>query len=153
MSAGASSSGFRLAAGRVTAVLGPEAARRALLDRLDPGSAPNVLTVTSARRRSADERIAALEQAGGHRPAMVLVDRLTDGLDAGERRAVLAAVRALATSGAAVLLDDVDPVAALAVADGALRAGLDGSVTADDLAVPAGHPAVPRGPAGDQRAS
>ena len=144
----ASSSGFRLASGRVTAVLGPETARRALLGRLDPGSTPNVLTVTSARPCSAAERIAALERAAGHRPALLLVDRLTDGLDTAGRRAVLAAVRAIAARGSAVLVDDVDPVAALAVADGALRAGLDGSVAVDDLAAPADDAAVQRDPAG-----
>lgn len=131
--------GFRLAAGRVTAVLGPDAARRGLLGRLDPGAVRGVLTVTSARGRSAAERVAALTQAAGHRPALVLVDRLTDGLDAADRRAVLAELRTLAAAGPAVLVDDADPVAALAVADGALRAGLDGSVAAEDLA-PTGQP-------------
>jgi hypothetical protein len=49
MSASAAPSrGFRLAAGRVTGLLGPDTARRALLGRLDPGSARGVLTVTSA---------------------------------------------------------------------------------------------------------
>jgi hypothetical protein len=101
----APSAGFRLPTGQVTVVLGPDAARRGLLGRLDPGSAQGVLTVTSARGRSAPERVAALTQAAGHRPAMVLVD-------------------------------DADPVAALAVADGALRASPDGSVLFDDLASP-----------------
>jgi hypothetical protein len=128
-----SSSGFRLPTGRVTVVLGPEAARCDLLGRLDAGSTQGVLTVTSARGRSAAERVTALRQAAGHRPALVLVNRLTDGLDAADRRAVLTALRGLAAAGAAVLVDDVDPVAALAVADGALRAGADGSVSVDDL--------------------
>lgn len=127
------SSGFRLATGQVTVVLGADAARRDLLGRLDPGDAQGVLTVTSARGRSAAERVAALTQAARHRPAMVLVDRLTDGLDAAGRRTVLDALRALAAAGPAVLVDDADPVAALAVADGALRAGADGSVWMDDL--------------------
>ena len=130
------SSGFRLPTGRVTVVLGPDTARRGLLGRLDPGSAQGVLTVTSARGRSAAERLAALTQAAGHRPVMVLVDRLTDGLDATDRRTVLDALRTLAAGGPAVLVDDTDPVAALAVADGALRAGTDGSVLFDDLASP-----------------
>lgn len=124
---------FRLRGGRVTVVLGPDTARRGLLGRLDPGTTRRVLTVTSARRRNAAERIAALTQAAAHRPALVLVDRLTDGLDATDRRAVLAELRVLAAAGPAVLVDDVDPVAALAVADAALRAGPDGSVVADDL--------------------
>ncbi len=92
--------------------------------------------MTSARGRSAPERVAALSQAAGHRPVMVLVDRLTDGLDAVGRRTVLDALRALAAGGPAVLVDDADPVAALAIADGALRASADGSVQFDDLASP-----------------
>jgi hypothetical protein len=132
----APSAGFRLPTGQVTVVLGPDAARRGLLGRLDPGSAQGVLTVTSARGRSAPERVAALTQAAGHRPAMVLVDRLTDGLGAADRRTVLDALRTLAAGGPAVLVDDADPVAALAVADGALRASPDGSVLFDDLASP-----------------
>jgi hypothetical protein len=132
----ASSRGFRLAAGRVTVLLGPDDARRGLLGRLDPGGVQNVLTVTSACSRSAAERIAALRQAAGHRPAMVLVNRLTDGLEATDRRTVLAELRALAAGGPVVLVDDADPVAALAVADGALRAAPDGSVEVDDLVSP-----------------
>jgi hypothetical protein len=138
-SSAASSSGFRLAAGRVTALLGPDAARRGLLGRLDPGSAQGVLTVTSGRSRSAADRLAALRQAAEHRPAMVLVDRLTNGLDAADRRTVLAALRTLAAAGPAVLVDDADPVAALSVADGALRAEPDGSVVVADLASPISH--------------
>lgn len=139
-SSAASSPEFRLAAGRITALLGPDAARRELLGCLDPGAAQGVLTVTSGRARTAADRVAALVQAAGHRPTFVLVDRLTDGLDAADRRSVLAELRTLAAAaGAAVLVDDVDPVAALAVADGALRAGLDGSVLVDDLASPASH--------------
>ena len=132
----APSPGLRLATGQVTVVLGPDAARRALLGRLDPGSTQGVLTVTSARGRSAAERVTALTQAARHRPAMVLVNRLTDGLDAADRRTVLAALRGLAASGPAVLVDDADPIAALAVADGALRASADGSVLMDDLRSP-----------------
>jgi hypothetical protein len=131
-----SSPGVRLPTGRVTVLLGPDAARRGLLARLDPGTARGVLTVTSARGRGVAERVGALTQAAGHRPSMVLVDRLTDGLEAGDRRTVLAALRALAATGPAVLVDDADPVAALAVADGALRAGPDGSVRVDDLCPP-----------------
>lgn len=124
---------FRLRTGRITVVLGPDAARRDLLGRLDPGSTHGVLTVTSARARSAVERVAALAQAADHRPSMVLVSRLTDGLDAADRRTVLDALRTLAAAGPAVLVDDADPVAALAVADDALRAGADGSVSMDRL--------------------
>jgi hypothetical protein len=128
-----SSPGFRLPTGRITVLLGPDAVRRGLLSRLDPGCARGVLTVRSARERGADERVAALAQAAGHRPSLVLVDRLTDGLDATDRRTVLAELRTLAAAGPAVLVDDADPVAALAVADGALRAGADGSLRPENL--------------------
>ncbi len=131
-------SGFRLRTGQVTVLLGPDAARRGLLAGLDPGGTRGVLTVTSARGRTAAERIDALTCAARHRPAMVLVNRLTDGLDAADRRTVLAALRVLAAAGPAVLVDDADPVAALAVADGALRAGADGSVQVDTLGAAAG---------------
>jgi hypothetical protein len=142
-SSGAGSSpGFRLCGGQITVLLGPDAARRDALARLDPGAAAGVLTVTSARTCSAGERVAALTQAAGHRPALVLVNRLTDGLGPADRRIVLAELRALAAAGPAVLVDDADPVAALAVADAALRAGLDGSVLVDDLASPASHTSI-----------
>ena len=95
---------FRLQTGRITVVLGPDDARRDLIDRLDPGCAQGVL-----------------------------VNRLTDGLDAADRRMVLDAVRTLAAAGPAVIVDDADPIAALAVADDALRAGADGSVSMDAL--------------------
>ena len=67
-----------------------------------------------------------VRQAAEHRPAIVLVARLTDGLTAADRQTVLAQLRRLAAGGPAVLVDDTDPVAALSVADGALRAGADG---------------------------
>lgn len=134
------SPGFRLATRRVTALLGPDAARRSIVGALDSGGLANVLTVTSAPGRSVAERITALAQAAGLRPVLVLVNRLTDGLGAADRRTVLAEVRRLADGGPAVLVDDVDPVAALAVADGALRASPDGTVAADDLAPAADRP-------------
>ena len=82
-----------------------------------------MITVSSGPARSVDERLAALRQAAEHRPAIVLVARLTDGLAAADRQTVLAQLRRLAATGPAVLVDDTDPVAALSVADGALRAG------------------------------
>lgn len=135
MSADAS---FSLATGRVTALLGPDAARRSVFGALDPGGLANVLTVSSGPGRTVAERITALAQAAGLRPVLVLVNRLTDGLGATDRRTVLMAVRQLADGGTAVLVDDADPVAALAVADGALRASADGTVAADDLATAPG---------------
>ena len=121
-------------------LLGPAAARHAVLDALDAASARRpggpacaVVTVCANPARSVDERVAALHQAAAHRPAIVLVARLTDGLDAAERRTVLGHLRTLAGSGPAVLVDDVDPIAALSVADGALRAGVDGSLEPEAL--------------------
>jgi hypothetical protein len=133
------SQGLRLPFGQVTVLLGPAPVRHAVLDALDPatarhpGGAARVVTVTSHAGRTADERVAALEQAAAHRPAIVLVARLTDGLDAAGRRQVLTQLRTLAAAGPAVLVDDADPVAALSVADGALRAGADGSLTPEGL--------------------
>ena len=132
-SSAAAPSEFRLATGRVTALLGPETARRDLLGRLDPADPRTVLTVTSATGRSVADRIAALTLAASRRPVLVLVDRMTDGLAAGDRRAVLAMLGTLAAGGPAVLVDDADPVAALAVAHGALRVGADGSVQTENV--------------------
>jgi hypothetical protein len=140
----ASSPGFRLPTGQVTVLLGPEAVRRGLLGRLDGGSARcpsghamgGVVTVASGPTRTAPERISALAQAAEQRPSVVLVDRVTDGLTAADRRTVLAELRTLAAAGPAVLVDDTDPIAALAVADTALRASADGSLQADELRAP-----------------
>ncbi|OMQ15010.1 hypothetical protein A7K94_0212430 [Modestobacter sp. VKM Ac-2676] len=67
------------------------------------------------------QRLSAVEQARTGTASVVLVDHLTDGLAAGNRHAVLAALRGVASAGRAVLVDDGDPVAALSVADGLLR--------------------------------
>jgi len=145
------SQGLRLPSGQVTVLLGPAAVRHAVLDALDPatarrpgGPACAVVTVTSHAGRTADERVAALEQAGVHRPAIVLVARLTDGLDADGRRRVLAQLRTLAATGPAVLVDDADPVAALSVADGALRAGADGTLAPEALGAAANAAVIHR---------
>ncbi len=77
----------------------------------------------------AEERaVAALALAALRDPVAVVVDRLP-----GARRAL----PALAAGGAAVLVDDADPVAVLAVADAALRVGDDGTVVLEDLALAA----------------
>jgi hypothetical protein len=134
------SQGLRLPSGQVTVLLGPASVRHAVIDALDtatarrPGGPPcGVATVSSGSGRTVDERLAALDQAAAHRPALVLVARLTDGLDAAERHTLLAKLRALAATGPAVLVDDSDPVAALSVADGALRAGTDGTLAPEAL--------------------
>jgi hypothetical protein len=127
-----SSAGVRLPAGRVTVLLGPDEARRRLVGSVD-GRGTQVLTVTAGRACTAAERLDALATAARQEPALVLVARLTDGLAAPDRRAVLGALRVLAARGPAVLVDDTDPVAALAVADGALRVGPDGVLRPEDL--------------------
>ena len=133
---------LRLPTGEVTVLLGEQIVRRRLMAMLDDssGTASGVpartARVTAEVGTGVAERRRRLEDAGG--AAIVLVDRLTDGLDATGRRAVLGALAGVAALGAAVLVDDDDCVAALAVADGTLRAdpvrGLvleptDGSVT------------------------
>ena len=130
---------LRLEIGRVTALLGPRPARRAVLAALDGGSARcgqqagGVRRVTCGSTDPAGARIAAVRALADDRlGGVVLVDHLTDGLAAAERRTVLAELRVLAGSGTAVLVDDEDPVAALAAADGALRVGSDGALVVTD---------------------
>jgi hypothetical protein len=137
---------LRLAVGEVTVLLGPAAARRDVMARLDEGTgrasggggAVRVARVAAHAGTDLPDRLDAVRAAGRAGAAIVLVDRLTDGLDADGRRTVLAELRVMAGGGAAVLVDDADPVAALAVADIAVRTddggglvpvpGLDGSL-------------------------
>lgn len=135
---------LRLAVGEVTVLLGPAPARRDVMARLDdgagraPGGAVRVVRLAAHPRTDLERRLTAVRTAGSAGAAIVLVDRLTDGLDADGRRTVLAELRVMAGGGAAVLVDDADPVAALAVADIAVRTddggglvpvpGLDGSL-------------------------
>jgi hypothetical protein len=132
---------LRLRTGALTVLLGDDVARRSLLAQLDEDSArcrgghglPAVARLTFDHSSPASERADAV---GAHEGlAVLLADRPTAGLDELGRRTVLQALRSVARSGTAVLVDDVDPVAALAVADSALRVGADGSVGADDLAI------------------
>lgn len=118
---------LRLPLGEVTVLLGPATARRDVMARLDDdsgrcasGDVLNVLRLAVPSGHGLAARLAVLTAAGGSRASIVLVDRLTDGLTTADRRALLARLPALAT-GRAVLVDDEDPVAALAVADAALR--------------------------------
>ncbi len=127
---------LRLAVGEVTVLLGSSPARRRVMNWLDDDSgrcagghdAVGVLRLTGHPDDGLLERRSALHDAGCGQASIVLVDRLTDGLSAAERRTLLADVREVAAGGRAVLVDDVDPVAALAVADGALRADPTGGL-------------------------
>ncbi|MCO1659535.1 hypothetical protein [Pseudonocardia humida] len=127
---------LRLAVGEVTVLLGPAPARRDVMARLDDGTgrasegggAVRVVRLAAHRRTELERRIAAVRAACSAGASIVLVDRLTDGLDADGRRAVLVELRRMAGGGAAVLVDDADPVAALAVADGAVRTDADGGL-------------------------
>ncbi|MDL5160271.1 hypothetical protein [Actinomycetospora termitidis] len=123
----------RLPVGEVTALLGPGLVRRRVMAALDDGSAPGVLRLTAGKHETVATRQAAVEAACGAGAAIVLADRLTDGLDAADRRAVLAGLRDVATTGAAVLVDDVDPVATVAVADEVLRADRTGGLVLERL--------------------
>jgi hypothetical protein len=130
---------LRLRTGAVTVLLGDDTARRAVLADLDEGTArchgghglPGVARLGFDHAVPASDRARSVADRSGL--AVLLADRPTAGLDAAGRRIVLRALQEAARSGTAVLLDDVDPVAALAVADSAVRVGADGSVRADDL--------------------
>lgn len=131
---------LRLRTAAVTVLLGPADARREVLDALDPSSARCGAGHGAPARRlvcrpgqPSDERVRALAELADDGCALVLADGLASGLDAPGRRCVLDALRALSRTGVAVLVDDDDPVAVLAVADAALRVGADGSLQADDL--------------------
>ena len=132
---------LRLRTGAVTVLLGDDRARSALLADLDEQTArchgghglPGVVRLRFDAALPADQRAQEVTARDGL--AVLLADEPTAGLDDAGRRTVLQALRSVARGGAAVLVDDVDPVAALAVADSALRVGADGSVGADDLAL------------------
>lgn len=130
---------LRLRTGAVTVLLGDAVARQRLLADLDEQAArcsgghglPGVVRLRFDPAVPAPRRVRDL--AGHDGLAVLLADRPTAGLDDAARRTVLHALRSAARAGTAVLVDDVDPVAALAVADSALRVGADGSVGVDDL--------------------
>jgi ABC-type transport system involved in cytochrome bd biosynthesis fused ATPase/permease subunit len=132
---------LRLRTGAVTVVLGTPARRRQLLAALDEDdvrcssahAAPGRRIDLTAAGRAAEERAAALQQRSG--ASVVLVDRPTAGLDAAGRRTVLDALRRLAGTGTAVLVDDDDVLPVLGVADAALRVDADGGLRDDDLSV------------------
>ena len=121
--------GLRLPVGGVTVLLGPAATRAATLAALDPDSAQcagghrslSVRWLTAGAGDDVQARLEAVEAALNEPAPIVLVDRFTAGLPARERRRLLAALRPVAAAGSAVLVDDDDPVAALGMADCALR--------------------------------
>ncbi|KAA1025257.1 hypothetical protein FVA95_16810 [Pseudonocardia sp. EV170527-09] len=132
---------LRLPTGSITVLLGPSVQRRRTMNRLDDASGrcadghDAVVRRLGARAtESAADRLASVEAVRRGPTAMVLADRLTDGLDAHDRSTVLFALRSVAADGVAVLVDDIDPVAALAVADGALRVDERGEVRMEELA-------------------
>lgn len=131
---------LRLPTGGITVLLGPSVQRRRMMNRLDDssgrcadGHGAVVRRLGARAAESVAERLATVDTARTGPTAMVLADRLTDGLDATDRSTVLAVLRDVAAAGVAVLVDDVDPVAALAVADGALRVDERGEVRPEEL--------------------
>lgn len=132
---------LRLPVGRVAVLLGSPQARAALMAALDDAggrcagghSGVPVRRLRCGRDTTVDTRLDALADAGRERATIVLVDRLTDGLCARDRRAVLGAARKVAAAGAAVLVEDAEPVASLAYADVALRVGPDGTPALEEL--------------------
>jgi hypothetical protein len=131
---------LRLPRRGVTVLLGPGLARRRVMAALDEESgrcgsghdAVGVVRLVAGPDDAVVDRLHALAAVGRDGAALVLVDGVTDGLTAGDRRAVLREVSALAAE-RAVLLHDDDPVAALAVADGALRVDRAGGLTYEPI--------------------
>ena len=125
---------LRLPVGEMTALLGSGLARRRVMVALDEstasgsgGAAARVVRLTAAESESTAARCERVAGCGG--ATLVLADRVTDGLDAVGRRAVLVELRDLAATGVGVLVDDADPVATVAVADGVLRIDRGGGLT------------------------
>jgi hypothetical protein len=135
---------LRLPLGNVTVLLGSALARRRVMAQLDDRSGTcaaghgevGVSRLTARPADSVSERLDALDEVRRANASIVLVDRFTDGLTPQDRRAVLAGVRAITTAGRAVLVDDIDPVAALAVASGALRVDPAGGLVFEAIGDP-----------------
>jgi hypothetical protein len=130
---------LRLRTAAVTVLLGDRPARSEVLGALDESTARCGGGHRSAARRwrcspstTAEERVRELaELVDGC--ALLLVEGATAGLEPAGRRRVVDALRAASRTGTAVLVDDPDPIAVLAVADAALRVAPDGALTQDDL--------------------
>ncbi|SDF88640.1 hypothetical protein [Klenkia brasiliensis] len=129
---------LKLPVASVVVLLGPAPVRSAVCGALDEGSARcadghgglGAVRLTAPAHEPLADRLARVAAADA---PVVLVQRLTDGLPAAQRRTLLSALRGLAAHGATVLVDDVDPVAALSVADTSLRAHADGRVELEPL--------------------
>jgi hypothetical protein len=135
--------GLRLPLGSVTVLLGPALARRRVMAEIDESTgrcasgheAVGTVRLVAHSHDSVADRLEALAAVGRSRATIVLVDRFTDGLAAHDRATVLRKLVAVAT-GRAVLVHDCDPVAALAVADGALRVDRDGGLAHEPVGAP-----------------
>ncbi|MHA6630054.1 hypothetical protein ACU61A_31835 [Pseudonocardia sichuanensis] len=132
--------GLRLPIGDVTVLLGPALARLRVMAQLDESSGRasgracvGVQRLVAGPEDTVADRLEALASAGRGDAAIVLVDRFTDGLAAHERASVLRRLHAVA-DGRAVLVNDRDPVAALAAADGALRVDRSGGLSYEPVA-------------------
>ena len=129
---------LQLPVASVVALAGPAPVRAAVCAALDEDSARcaaghaslGVVRLTARPGLPLAERMTMLAEVVA---PVVLVDRLTDGLGSAQRRVALAGLLALADRGATVVVDDVDPVAALAVADAALRVDAEGRVELEEL--------------------
>ena len=134
---------LRLPLGSVTVLLGPALARRRVMAELDDSTgryasghdSDGVLRLVAGPYDSVADRLEALAVAARSRVTIVLVDRFTDRLTARERGTVLRGLAPVA-AGRAVLVHDCDPVAALAVAHGALRVDRAGALTYEAVGGP-----------------
>jgi hypothetical protein len=130
---------LRLPVGSVTVLLGPSLARHRVMNALDESSATcqsdhavDMCRLRADRDEDLAARLEIIDAVGRGSASVVLVDRFTDGLEAHERRAVLARLQDIA-AGRAVLVHDVDPVAALAVAGGAVRIDRTGGLVFEPI--------------------
>jgi hypothetical protein len=130
---------LRLPVGSVTVLLGPALARHRVMNALDGGTATcpadqavDVCRLRAGRDEGVASRLEAIDALRRSSASVVLVDRFTDGLSAPERRAVLARLPDIA-AGRAVLVHDADPVAALAVAGGAVRIDRTGGIVVEPI--------------------
>jgi hypothetical protein len=134
---------LRLPLGCVTVLLGPALARSRVMAALDESSgrcasghdAVGAVRLVAGPDESVEDRLEALAAVPRGGATVVLVDRFTDGLSARERGVVLRELQELA-AGRAVLVHDCDPVAALAVAGGALRIDRAGGLEFEPVGEP-----------------